>query len=117
MAQLLVGTHVARNFAGIKGIGMRHAGLKDIYGSAPAAVDAAKTYFLKQLMHVEQQISGDGPFLMGAQFTTADILLTTCLTWAIGLDLVLPASCHSYFERTTSRGAYLAALQANAKNA
>jgi Glutathione S-transferase, C-terminal domain len=93
----------------------RHAGLKDVYGSAPAAIDAAKTYFLKQLTHVEQELCVGGPFLMGGQFTTADILLTTCLDWAMAVEVPLPASCGSYLERTASRDAYRAAATANAK--
>jgi glutathione S-transferase len=80
----------------------RHRGLKDIYGAPPAAIDA---YFFKQLGHVDQALRAGGPFLLGRQFTTADILLTTCLTWAIALDVAVHDSCHAYLESTTSRDA------------
>jgi glutathione S-transferase len=63
----------------------RHSALRDIYGAASAAVDAAKAYFFKQLGHVDQALRAGGPFLMGSEFTMTDILLTTCLTWAIAL--------------------------------
>jgi glutathione S-transferase len=93
----------------------RHGVLKDIYGAAPAAVDAAKAYFFKQLGHVDQALRAGGPFLMGPEFTTADILLTTCLTWAIALDVPVYDSCQAYLERSTSRDAYRTALIANAR--
>jgi glutathione S-transferase len=32
-------------------------------------------------------------FLVGGQFTTADILLTTCLTWAVGYRVPVTAAC------------------------
>jgi glutathione S-transferase len=92
----------------------RHSGLKDIYGAAPAAVDAAKAYFFKQLGHVDQALRAGGPFVMGRQFTTADILLTTCLTWAIAVDVPVHNSCHAYLERSTSRDAYRTASLVNA---
>jgi glutathione S-transferase len=92
----------------------RHSGLKDVYGAAPAAVDAAKGYFFKQLSHVDRALRAGGPFLMGQQFTAADILLTTCLTWAIALDVPVYDSCHAYLERSTSRDAYRTASIVNA---
>jgi glutathione S-transferase len=91
----------------------RHSGLKDIYGGAPVAVDAAKAYFFKQLGHVDQALRAGGPFLMGRQFTTADILLTTCLNWAIALDVPVHDNCHAYLERSTSRDAYRTASIVN----
>ena len=65
----------------------RHSILKHIYGDAPAAVELSKAYFLKQLDHVDQTLQASGQFLMGEEFTIADILLTTCLTWAIALEV------------------------------
>jgi glutathione S-transferase len=94
----------------------RHSDLKDIYGAAPAAIDAAKAYFFKQLSHVDQALRAGGPFLMGRQFTAADILLTTCLTWAITLDVPMHDSCLAYLECSTSRDAYRAASIVNARN-
>ena len=92
----------------------RHAGLPDVYGEAPAAVECAKTYFFKQLGLVDQTLRAGAPFLMGDQFTTADILLTTCLTWAILRNAPMHDSCRAYLERITSRAAYRTALAANA---
>jgi glutathione S-transferase len=50
---------------------------------------------------------------MGSQFTTADILLTTCLTWAIDYGVGICDSAVPYLERVTSRAGYRAAERAN----
>jgi glutathione S-transferase len=50
---------------------------------------------------------------MGDQFTTADILLTTCLTWAIDYGVGICESAEPYLARTTARNAYHAAEKAN----
>jgi glutathione S-transferase len=39
-------------------------------------------------------------------FTTADMLLTICLTWAVAYPVPITAACHAYVERITSRPAY-----------
>jgi glutathione S-transferase len=91
----------------------RHSILKHIYGDAPAAVESSKAYFLKQLDHVDQTLQASGQFLMGEEFTIADILFTTCLTWAIALEVPVHDACRAYLERVTARGAYQAALAAN----
>jgi glutathione S-transferase len=52
---------------------------------------------------------------MGADFTAADILLTTCLTWATTLGAPIHDSCRAYLDRVTTRGAYQAASAANAR--
>src|SRR5882762_5200065 len=68
-------------------------GLAHIYGEAPAVVSQAGKHFRHQLRHVDLALSDGRTYLMGDQFTTADIILTTCLVWAIdtwsapGLDL------------------------------
>ncbi len=58
-------------------------GLAHIYGDAPQVVKKAGEYFREQLRHVDVALSDGRDYLMGDQFTTADILLTTCLIWAI----------------------------------
>jgi glutathione S-transferase len=93
----------------------RHSLLPHIYGEAPTAVENARSYFFKQLGHVDQVLRADGPFLMGADFTAADILLTTCLTWATALGAPIHDSCRGYLDRTTTRDAYKAAAAANAR--
>ena len=91
----------------------RHQGLKSIYGEAPAAVEAAKAYFLKQLNCVSDALATGRTHLLGEQFTTADILLTTCLTDAVANKILLPDICTDYLNRTSARAAYRAAYAVN----
>ena len=65
-------------------------------------------YFATQLRHAEQALQDGRTFLVGGRFTTADMLLTTCLTWAVSYRLPVTAACHAYMERITSRPAYRA---------
>ena len=62
-------------------------GLAHLYGGAPNVVDKAAQYFRDQLKHVEVALLDGRKYLMGDQFTTADILLSTCLSWAIEYDV------------------------------
>lgn len=93
----------------------RHSLLKHIYGDAPAAVESSRAYFLKQLGYVDCTLRENGHFLMGEEFTIADIMLTTCLTWAKTLGVPIHDHCCTYLETITARDAYQAALAANAR--
>ena len=66
--------------------------------------------------HVDVALLDGRSFLMGDQFTTADILLTTCLTWAVDYGVDICDSAVSYLERTTGRPAYLTASKVNFAN-
>jgi glutathione S-transferase len=55
--------------------------------------------------------------LVGRRFTTADMLLATCLTWAVNYQVPVTAACLAYMERITSRPAYRAAVVANTPRA
>jgi glutathione S-transferase len=48
-------------------------GLAHIYGAAPIVVTKAAEYFREQLRHVEAALADGRKYLMGDQFTTADI--------------------------------------------
>lgn len=91
----------------------RHGALKHIYGEAPAALESSSTYFQGQMRHVEAALSDGRPYLMGNRFTSADMLLTTCVVWAIDYKVPVPACCHDYLERIVARPAYQSALRAN----
>jgi glutathione S-transferase len=88
-------------------------GLAHIYGEAPAVVSQAGEYFRHQLRHVDLALSDGRTYLMGDRFTTADIILTTCLTWAIDYGVEICNSAVPYLERTKSRPAYQFAAAAN----
>ena len=87
-------------------------GLAHIYGEAPAVVSQAGE-FRHQLRHVDLALSDGRTYLMGDRFTTADIILTTCLTWAIDYGVEICNSAVTYLERTKSRPAYQLAAAAN----
>jgi glutathione S-transferase len=92
----------------------RHGALKHIYSEAPAAMESAAAYFAKQLRHSEQALRDGRAFLVGERLTTADMLLTTCLTWAVSYNVLITATCQAYMDRITARPTYGAALEANA---
>jgi glutathione S-transferase len=90
----------------------RHDGLAPIYGEAPTAVDAAKTYFLHNLEAMTPRIAR-APYLFGERLSVADILLTTCLDWAAASDIALSQELRDYRRRLAQRPAYQAALKRN----
>lgn len=95
----------------------RHRELGPIYGHAPDVVKQAADYFRKQLRHVHISLRDQRRYLMGDQFTSADILLTTCLVWAIDYGVGVTEETLPYLRRTTSRSAYQKAAAANGSRA
>jgi len=91
----------------------RHGPLGHIYGSDANAVLQASAYFSKKICLFEKPLSDGRPYLMGEVFTTADILLTTCLTWASYFCIPLPDAFNEYLKRIEERSAYQLGLEAN----
>lgn len=87
--------------------------LGPIYGVAPDVVAKAGEYFREQLRHVEVALGDGRTFLMGEQFTSADILLTTCLEWAIAYGVGICDNAHPYLERIQKRSGYQRGNDAN----
>ena len=87
--------------------------LGPIYGIAPEVVAQAAEYFRAQLRHVEVALADDRQFLMGDRFTSADILLTTCLDWAIAYGVGICDNAQPYLARIHAREAYQLAKKAN----
>jgi glutathione S-transferase len=87
--------------------------LGHIYGVAPDVVAQAAEYFRQQLRHVEVALSNGRTYLMGECFTSADILLTTCLDWAIAYGVGVCDNALPYLERIRTRPAYQSAKEAN----
>jgi len=87
--------------------------LGHIYGVAPEVVAKAAEYFREQLRHVEVALTDGRRYLMGEQFTSADILLATCLVWANDYGVGICDNAKPYLERITLRPAY---QKANAVN-
>lgn len=80
--------------------------LDPIYGIAPEVVAKAGEYFREQLRHVEVALADGREFLMGERFTSADILLTTCLDWAIAYGVGICDNAQPYLARMQARPAY-----------
>jgi glutathione S-transferase len=87
--------------------------LGHIYGVAPDVVAKAGEYFRDQLHHVEVALADGRQFLMGEKFTSADILLTTCLDWAIAYGVGICDNAYPYLERIKQRPGYQRGTAAN----
>ena len=88
-------------------------GLSDTYGAAPTAVEAARKYVKNSLLEAVRWLEDGRPYVMGEHFGTADILLASCLVWAVRYDISLPRSLAEYNQRNTSRPAFKAAMACN----
>jgi glutathione S-transferase len=91
----------------------RHGDLRHIYGEAPLANEAAAAYFQKQMRAVERALDGDQQYILGNDFSAADILLSTCVTWAIRYKVPVSDAVVAYNRRVTAREAYTRALEIN----
>jgi glutathione S-transferase len=91
----------------------RHEGLKQIYGEAPTAVEAAKGYFLHNIEAMTSRIGSANPYLLGDRLSVADVLLMTCLDWAALSGIRLSETLSHYRRRLAQRPAYQAALKRN----
>jgi glutathione S-transferase len=88
----------------------RHGDLPEIYGEAPAAVECAAEYFARQIMVPEQKLSDEREFILGSAFSIADVMLTSCVTWAIRYGQPVPDRLISYRKNVVARPAYQTAF-------
>ena len=93
----------------------RHTDLSSLYGEAPNAIKAAEEGFARQIAVVAQELRATGPYLLGETFTCADIILTSCLTWANFYKQPLDDTLMDYTARQTARPAYQSAAALNYK--
>ena len=91
----------------------RHEGLPEIYGEAPTANEAARAYFDRMIGAAEVRLDDDRRYLLGEDFSGADILMTCCLDWATRYGLDLPDAFAAYRDRVKARSGYGAAIEAN----
>ncbi len=92
----------------------RHYDLKDIYGDAPEVVQSCREYFNRNLKVIEDTLSVQDT-ICGSYFGLADIILVTCLDWALAYKFELPIHTHEYHNTMTKRKAYKKAVQINYK--
>ena len=73
----------------------RHYDLKAIYGSSSIVVESCREYFYRNLKVIENTLHNQDT-LFGYDFGLADILLVTCLDWAVAYDFELPENISNY---------------------
>ncbi|MYD99132.1 MAG: glutathione S-transferase family protein [Gammaproteobacteria bacterium] len=93
----------------------KHGDLKHLYGEAPAAMDAARAGFEKQLRWARPRIEA-GDYLVGEGFTGVDILMTTCLDWAVAYGFELAEPFLAYLARQHRRPAFMEATRRNSSS-
>lgn len=91
----------------------RHGDLRHIYGEAPLANEAASAYFQKQMRTVERALENGPAYILDDRFTAADILLSTCITWAVRYGVPVADSVLAYNGRVTARAAHGRAVESN----
>ena len=91
----------------------RHAYLPEIYGDAPAANKVAGEYFDRMINAAAARLDDGRTHLLGDAFSGADIVMTTCLDWALNYQLPLPDQFLAYRERISQRPSYALARKAN----
>ena len=94
----------------------RHGDLETIYGEAPAAVTSAKAYAEKHLGVISQHLQGK-EFLAGDRFGLADVMLVSCLDWAVRYRFELSDELARYRDAHQQRPAYQRAYAVNYQNA
>ncbi len=92
----------------------RHGDLRHVYGEAPLANEAAAAYFQAQMRTVDRALAEAPHYIMGNDFSAADILLSTCISWALRYGVPVADTVVAYNERVTARAAYVQALASNA---
>ena len=90
----------------------KHGDLKHLYGEAPAAMEAARAGFEKQLRWARGRVEA-AEYLVGGTFTGVDILMTTCLDWAVAYGFKLDEPFRAYLSRQHQRPAFAQAMQRN----
>ena len=91
----------------------RHGDLKDLYGEAPAALDAAREYFTRLADAMVPKLPGTTAYLLSDKISVADILLVSCLDWATLYRVPVPDAYRAYRARIAERPAYQQAFDFN----
>ena len=90
----------------------KHRDLAHLYGEAPTAISAAIEGFQKQVAVADTHLQGRD-FVIGDQFTAADLMLTSVLTWAVAYEVPISERLQTYAATHTTRPAFKAAAKLN----
>ena len=93
----------------------RHGDLTDIYGAAPEVVKATEAYLKRHFAVLEAHLKTHET-LTACGFDVADILLVSCLDWAVFYGLELPPAVQGYLGRMSQRPAYQKSMEINYKS-
>ena len=91
----------------------RHLQLSHIYGEAPRAVESAREYFCEQIDGMMKKFPDGLEALMPEGMSVADILLVTCIDYALTLEIPIPQPVLAYREPLIERPAYRRARELN----
>ncbi|MCY3830793.1 MAG: glutathione S-transferase family protein [Rhodospirillaceae bacterium] len=91
----------------------RHLQLAHIYGEAPRAIQSAREYFCEQIDGMMKKFPDGMASLMPEGMSIADILMVTCLDYALTLEIPLPQALLAYREGIVERPAYRRACEIN----
>ncbi len=90
----------------------RHYDLTEIYGDAPAAIEACRNHLKHHFNVIDDHLKKNKTLLKDG-FCLADIMLISCLDWAIFYKFKLPKNIMTYRNLIIKRPAYLKARDIN----
>ncbi|MFT5097961.1 MAG: glutathione S-transferase [Candidatus Azotimanducaceae bacterium] len=90
----------------------RHRDLAHIYGEAPEAVLSSAEYVSRHFEVLNEHLVSN-EYLMHQGFSLADLLLVTCLDWAVAYDIELPVALVTYQQNINARPALKRAKKTN----
>lgn len=90
----------------------RHYDLTEIYGEAPKAVRVCREYLRRHFEVIDAHLAKAETLLPGG-FGLADIMLVSCLDWALFYEMQLPQHMAAYRKRIAQRPAYQKAMDIN----
>ena len=90
----------------------RHGDLAAIYGAAPNVIEATKAYLAHHMNVLAQYLEGRETVL-DSGFGVADIMLISCVDWAVFYQLDVPEAVLAYHAPIAKRPAYQKAMALN----
>lgn len=90
----------------------RHSDLAEIYGASEVVTASAAAYLGRHLGVLSEHLQGRG-YLMEQGFSFPDLLLVSCLDWALFYGVELPPVVSAYRDRISVRPAYERAMRVN----
>ena len=94
----------------------KHRDLQHLYGKAPAAIKAAIAGFNKQVAVASEHLR-QNEYLVGSNFTGADLMLAGTLQWAKDYGFELNPTLAAYANRQCQRPAFISAKKLNESTA